>query len=91
MNYIYLYLFIILLFIFTNISSIESFQDNEHISLGAPIEHLELAYNLCSEENSKYCKKYVLHYEKLRSSFKRLKNNYCKKFPELCEKMNILQ
>ena len=55
------------------------------------IDHLELAYKLCSnQEDYPLCLTYIKHFENLKKSFKKLKKNFCKKFPSRCKELNIL-
>jgi hypothetical protein len=95
---------IFVLAVFSSRSSIELFsvsdnlklseQDDTHISvtnnsIGGSSEHLELAYKLCQNNPDKYCQKYIYHYDSLRKSFHKLKDDYCKKYPSRCMELGL--
>ena len=59
-------------------------------SLGAKIEHLQLAYNLCSNnKDSSLCNKYISHYDNLKKSFNQLKTGYCQNNRDKCKKIGL--
>ena len=95
---------IFVLAVFGSRSSIELFsvsdnlklsdKDDNHISvtnnsIGGTSEHLELAYKLCQNNPDKYCQKYIYHYDSLRKSFHKLKDDYCKKYPSRCMELGL--
>ncbi len=57
--------------------------------IGATSEHLELAYKLCQNNPDRYCQKYIHHYDSLRKSFHKLKDDYCKKYPSRCMELGL--
>ena len=53
------------------------------------MDHLELAYQLCANDSSRNCRKYIQVYEKLRGLYHEMKLDYCNKNPKMCEKLNL--
>ena len=52
-------------------------------------DHLELAYKLCQASPEKSCQNYIYHYENLQKIYRKLKNNYCKKYPSHCTELGL--
>ena len=66
---------------------IEFFSSNSKTKLGVETEHLEYAYKLCTQDQSPECRNFVILYDKLRKSFKKLKKNFCDYNPDKCKEL----
>ena len=69
--------------------NIEPFKAKNNIKLKANSNHLQLAYELCSNNTSNECRRYINHYEHLRNSFHKLKKSFCKKNTKQCKELGL--
>ena len=63
--------------------------EGSNINIGGNHEHLEMAYSLCQSNPDSRCRKYVHHYEGLRKTFHKLKDNYCQNNPSHCMEIGL--
>ena len=74
-----------------NNNYIESFKDklSHEIKMGVNPEHFEMAYTLCQSNPDVSCRKYIHHYDGLRNTFHKLKDDYCQNNPTHCTEIGL--
>ena len=58
-------------------------------SIGGESKHLEMAYTMCQSKPGSVCPKYIYHYDGLRKTFSKLKDEYCKDNSSHCMELGL--